>query len=145
MGVHSRIAEVTQQVARDVKAGNIYINRNLIGAVVGVQPFGGRGLSGTGPKAGGPFYLTRLVKDNLQVIEAELSDAKRQQLLGASGHDTTVNSLLQQAATAQPAWAMLDITKRSSVIRQFLAQLASNSIVVKQEQDLPQVIETARG
>jgi RHH-type proline utilization regulon transcriptional repressor/proline dehydrogenase/delta 1-pyrroline-5-carboxylate dehydrogenase len=144
MGVHSRIAEVTQQVAREVKAGNIYINRNLIGAVVGVQPFGGRGLSGTGPKAGGPFYLTRLVKDNLQVTEAELSDAKRQQLLGASGHDTTVNSLLQQAATAQPAWAMLDITKRSSVIRQFLAQLASNSIVVKQEQDLPQVIETAR-
>lgn len=144
MGVHSRIAEVTQQVAREVKAGNIYINRNLIGAVVGVQPFGGRGLSGTGPKAGGPFYLTRLVKDNLQVTEAVLADDKRQQLLGASGHDTTVNSLLQQAATAQPAWAKLDITKRSSVIRQFLAQLASNSIVLKQEQDLPQVIESAR-
>jgi RHH-type transcriptional regulator, proline utilization regulon repressor / proline dehydrogenase / delta 1-pyrroline-5-carboxylate dehydrogenase len=46
-----------------VKAGNIYINRNVIGAIVGVQPFGGRGLSGTGPKAGGPHYLNRLVQD----------------------------------------------------------------------------------
>ncbi len=87
MGVHSRIAEVTAQVARDVKAGNIYINRNMIGAVVGVQPFGGRGLSGTGPKAGGPFYLTRLVKDNLAVTEAPLSAEKRLQLMSSAGQD----------------------------------------------------------
>ncbi len=144
IGVHSRIAEVTQQVARDAKAGNIYVNRNLIGAVVGVQPFGGRGLSGTGPKAGGPFYLTRLVKDNLDVTEAELSDSKRQQLMAAPCHDTVVNSLLQQAAVAQPAWSKQDATKRCSVFRQFLAQLASNSIVLKQEQDLLQIIESAR-
>src|SRR3546814_5554963 len=44
-----------------IEAGNIYVNRNMVGAVVGVQPFGGRGLSGTGPKAGGPLYLTKLV------------------------------------------------------------------------------------
>ncbi|MBU2279895.1 MAG: bifunctional proline dehydrogenase/L-glutamate gamma-semialdehyde dehydrogenase PutA, partial [Gammaproteobacteria bacterium] len=144
IGVHSRIAEVTQQVAREVKAGNIYINRNQIGAVVGVQPFGGRGLSGTGPKAGGPFYLPRLVKDNLDVTEAVLSTDKRQQLLSASAHDTSVNSLLQQAAVAQPAWSKLAATSRSSVFRQFLAQLASNKVVVKQEQNLPQIIESAR-
>ncbi|MEP5937215.1 MAG: bifunctional proline dehydrogenase/L-glutamate gamma-semialdehyde dehydrogenase PutA [Erythrobacter sp.] len=60
-GIHSRIDETIAEVAAQAKAGNIYINRNVIGAIVGVQPFGGRGLSGTGPKAGGPLYLGRLV------------------------------------------------------------------------------------
>lgn len=60
-GLHTRIGEVIDQVTQRVQAGNIYINRNVIGAIVGVQPFGGRGLSGTGPKAGGPLYLHRLV------------------------------------------------------------------------------------
>jgi len=50
-------------VCARIRAGNIYVNRNMIGAVVGVQPFGGEGLSGTGPKAGGPHYLRRLVRD----------------------------------------------------------------------------------
>ncbi|CAA9892356.1 Proline dehydrogenase / Delta-1-pyrroline-5-carboxylate dehydrogenase [Candidatus Methylobacter favarea] len=57
LGIHSRIEENIQTICRGVKVGNIYINRNMIGAVVGVQPFGGMGLSGTGPKAGGPDYL----------------------------------------------------------------------------------------
>ncbi len=61
-GLHTRIDETVAQVTSRVKAGNLYINRNVIGAVVGVQPFGGRGLSGTGPKAGGPLYLGRLVE-----------------------------------------------------------------------------------
>ncbi len=60
-GVHSRIDETIERVTRRANAGNIYVNRNLIGAVVGVQPFGGHGLSGTGPKAGGPLYLRRLL------------------------------------------------------------------------------------
>jgi len=145
MGVHSRIDEVTLQVACEVKAGNIYVNRNMIGAVVGVQPFGGRGLSGTGPKAGGPFYLTRLVKDNLQVIEAPLSDEKKAALLAGSTNDTAINKLVQDAATAQVAWQSKDITARSSVIRQFLAKIASNAVVVKQESDLQQVLAAARG
>ncbi|MEM1174466.1 MAG: bifunctional proline dehydrogenase/L-glutamate gamma-semialdehyde dehydrogenase PutA [Pseudomonadota bacterium] len=59
MGVHSRIDSRSRKIAELSAAGNIYINRNMIGAVVGVQPFGGRGLSGTGPKAGGPHYLAR--------------------------------------------------------------------------------------
>jgi RHH-type proline utilization regulon transcriptional repressor/proline dehydrogenase/delta 1-pyrroline-5-carboxylate dehydrogenase len=62
-GLHTRLDETIAQVTGRVKAGNLYINRNIIGAVVGVQPFGGRGLSGTGPKAGGPLYLGRLVAD----------------------------------------------------------------------------------
>jgi RHH-type proline utilization regulon transcriptional repressor/proline dehydrogenase/delta 1-pyrroline-5-carboxylate dehydrogenase len=59
--VHSRIDETIERVIDGVRAGNIYVNRNMIGAVVGVQPFGGEGLSGTGPKAGGPLYVRRLL------------------------------------------------------------------------------------
>ena len=60
-GVHTRIDETVAQVVSAARAGNIYVNRNVVGAVVGVQPFGGEGLSGTGPKAGGPLYLLRLL------------------------------------------------------------------------------------
>ncbi len=59
LGVHTRNETTAQHIARRVRAGNIYINRDQVGAVVGVQPFGGQGLSGTGPKAGGPHYLKR--------------------------------------------------------------------------------------
>ena len=59
LGIHSRIDKFVQTVSKGVRVGNIYVNRNMIGAVVGVQPFGGEGLSGTGPKAGGPHYLQR--------------------------------------------------------------------------------------
>ena len=62
MGLHTRIDDVMHAVARRARVGNLYVNRNQIGAVVGVQPFGGEGLSGTGPKAGGPHYLSALVK-----------------------------------------------------------------------------------
>jgi RHH-type proline utilization regulon transcriptional repressor/proline dehydrogenase/delta 1-pyrroline-5-carboxylate dehydrogenase len=61
-GLHTRLDETIAHVTGRIKAGNLYVNRNIIGAVVGVQPFGGRGLSGTGPKAGGPLYIGRLVK-----------------------------------------------------------------------------------
>ena len=62
-GVHTRIDETVAQVLSASKAGNVYVNRNIVGAVVGVQPFGGEGLSGTGPKAGGPLYLLRLLAE----------------------------------------------------------------------------------
>ncbi len=61
LGVHSRIDETIARVVASAHVGNVYVNRNMIGAVVGVQPFGGEGLSGTGPKAGGPLYLYRLL------------------------------------------------------------------------------------
>lgn len=61
-GIHSRIDSTVAHISSRIRAGNIYVNRNIVGAVVGVQPFGGHGLSGTGPKAGGPFYLQRLVR-----------------------------------------------------------------------------------
>ncbi|MEO0607787.1 MAG: L-glutamate gamma-semialdehyde dehydrogenase, partial [Pseudomonadota bacterium] len=67
MGLHTRIDRRVERVAAQAKVGNLYINRNQIGAVVGVQPFGGRGLSGTGPKAGGPNYLPRLCQPRINL------------------------------------------------------------------------------
>ncbi len=61
-GLHTRLDETIDRVTAQIGAGNIYVNRNIIGAVVGVQPFGGEAMSGTGPKAGGPLYLRRLVR-----------------------------------------------------------------------------------
>ncbi|WP_268630563.1 aldehyde dehydrogenase family protein, partial [Escherichia coli] len=61
LGIHTRIDETIARVTERAKVGNLYVNRNMVGAVVGVQPFGGEGLSGTGPKAGGPLYLYRLL------------------------------------------------------------------------------------
>jgi RHH-type proline utilization regulon transcriptional repressor/proline dehydrogenase/delta 1-pyrroline-5-carboxylate dehydrogenase len=63
MGIHSRIEHTVEAVRRRACAGNLYVNRNMIGATVGVQPFGGEGLSGTGPKAGGPHYLFRFATE----------------------------------------------------------------------------------
>ena len=68
LGVHSRIDETIERIAARVKVGNVYVNRNQIGAVVGVQPFGGQGLSGTGPKAGGPHYLPRFATEKTVTI-----------------------------------------------------------------------------
>ncbi|WP_033074268.1 bifunctional proline dehydrogenase/L-glutamate gamma-semialdehyde dehydrogenase PutA [Sphingopyxis sp. MWB1] len=63
LGVHTRIDDVAAHVAARAQVGNVYVNRNQIGAIVGSQPFGGRGLSGTGPKAGGPHYLHRFAEE----------------------------------------------------------------------------------
>ncbi len=70
-GLHTRIDDRVQHVAERIEAGNIYINRNQIGAIVGSQPFGGEGLSGTGPKAGGPNYLMRFAAPDQQETDAQ--------------------------------------------------------------------------
>jgi len=72
LGIHSRIDETIERIVGRAHVGNIYVNRNMVGAVVGVQPFGGEGLSGTGPKAGGPLYLPRLAGAE-QVLPARLA------------------------------------------------------------------------
>jgi RHH-type proline utilization regulon transcriptional repressor/proline dehydrogenase/delta 1-pyrroline-5-carboxylate dehydrogenase len=68
LGVHSRIDATVEHVAARLAVGNVYVNRNMIGAVVGVQPFGGHGLSGTGPKAGGPHYLVRFATEQTVTV-----------------------------------------------------------------------------
>lgn len=77
LGIHSRNSGFVEHVYQHTRAGNVYVNRNMIGAVVGVQPFGGSGLSGTGPKAGGPHYVTRFASersysDNVAAIGGNL-------------------------------------------------------------------------
>jgi RHH-type proline utilization regulon transcriptional repressor/proline dehydrogenase/delta 1-pyrroline-5-carboxylate dehydrogenase len=68
LGVHSRIQSFVDSVVREARVGNTYVNRSMIGAVVGVQPFGGEGLSGTGPKAGGPHYLLRFATERTLTV-----------------------------------------------------------------------------
>jgi RHH-type proline utilization regulon transcriptional repressor/proline dehydrogenase/delta 1-pyrroline-5-carboxylate dehydrogenase len=73
LGLHTRIETTVDEVRARVKVGNMYVNRNQIGAVVGVQPFGGEGLSGTGPKAGGPHYLNRFATERVCSIDTTAS------------------------------------------------------------------------
>ena len=68
LGIQTRIDSRAQALAHAAHIGNVYINRNMIGAVVGVQPFGGEGLSGTGPKAGGPHYLYRFCAEQTVTV-----------------------------------------------------------------------------
>jgi RHH-type proline utilization regulon transcriptional repressor/proline dehydrogenase/delta 1-pyrroline-5-carboxylate dehydrogenase len=68
LGVHSRIDATIERIVQRARVGNLYVNRNMIGAVVGVQPFGGEGLSGTGPKAGGPHYLFRFAVERTLTV-----------------------------------------------------------------------------
>jgi RHH-type proline utilization regulon transcriptional repressor/proline dehydrogenase/delta 1-pyrroline-5-carboxylate dehydrogenase len=73
MGLHSRIARAAEVVEAEARVGNLYVNRSTIGAVVGSQPFGGEGLSGTGPKAGGPLYLPRFAVE--RVVSTDTTSA----------------------------------------------------------------------
>jgi len=86
-GIHTRIDETVTFILGRVHAGNVYVNRNMIGAVVGVQPFGGSGLSGTGPKAGGPLYLRRLVRTATPV---RFPPDMRRVLPGATGETNEI-------------------------------------------------------
>jgi len=81
-GVHTRIDARSRHVCNRVRAGNLYVNRNLIGAVVGTQPFGGEGLSGTGPKAGGPHYLLRFVTERTLTINTTAAGGNLELLAG---------------------------------------------------------------
>ncbi|WP_435259542.1 bifunctional proline dehydrogenase/L-glutamate gamma-semialdehyde dehydrogenase PutA [Thioclava sp. FR2] len=86
-GLHTRIDDRVQEVVETIHAGNIYVNRNQIGAVVGSQPFGGEGMSGTGPKAGGPHYLARFTRNAGPVVsgtDATLTEAEAGAQLKAS-------------------------------------------------------------
>lgn len=73
LGIHSRIDETVERITQRLHVGNTYVNRNIIGAVVGVQPFGGEGLSGTGPKAGGPHYLYRFACERTLSVDTTAS------------------------------------------------------------------------
>jgi RHH-type proline utilization regulon transcriptional repressor/proline dehydrogenase/delta 1-pyrroline-5-carboxylate dehydrogenase len=82
LGLHSRIESVADYVAEHARVGNLYVNRNQIGAMVGVQPFGGEGLSGTGPKAGGPNYLARFATERTRTTDITATGGNYQLLAG---------------------------------------------------------------
>jgi len=104
MGLHSRLDERVHWVSQSAKVGNLYVNRNQIGAVVGVQPFGGEGLSGTGPKAGGPLYLLRLssrspvTKKSLPANENSLFDET------IAPVSQNITSMIEQGKKSSQAW-----------------------------------------
>jgi RHH-type proline utilization regulon transcriptional repressor/proline dehydrogenase/delta 1-pyrroline-5-carboxylate dehydrogenase len=83
LGIHSRIDDTAEAAIARLAVGNIYVNRNMIGAVVGVQPFGGHGLSGTGPKAGGPHYLPRLATEQTVTINTAAAGGNAALMAGA--------------------------------------------------------------
>ena len=101
-GLHTRLDETIARVTARIHAGNLYVNRNIIGAVVGVQPFGGHGLSGTGPKAGGPLYLRRML-------------ARRNERPGSVAEDA--------ASLAYASW--LAANGEDDIARRFEAMLAA--------------------
>jgi RHH-type proline utilization regulon transcriptional repressor/proline dehydrogenase/delta 1-pyrroline-5-carboxylate dehydrogenase len=100
LGLHSRIAAVHKFIADRVKVGNLYINRNQIGAVVGSQPFGGEGLSGTGPKAGGPFTLPRYAVERVCSIDVTATGGNTELLAQAAGEESAAAAALPEDGAA---------------------------------------------
>ncbi len=86
LGVHTRIDSRAERIAARARVGNVYVNRDMIGAVVGVQPFGGEGLSGTGPKAGGPHYLLRFCTEQTLTVNVAAAGGNVELLAGAPPH-----------------------------------------------------------
>jgi RHH-type transcriptional regulator, proline utilization regulon repressor / proline dehydrogenase / delta 1-pyrroline-5-carboxylate dehydrogenase len=106
LGIHSRIDGRIRAIAQQAKVGNIYVNRNQIGALVGVQPFGGEGLSGTGPKAGGPHYLLRLSRKN--DIAAPLDRIKKTLLPYNPDPNLEIAAIISKSRFIQKNWASCD-------------------------------------
>ena len=113
-GLHTRLDETIAHVTDKIGAGNIYVNRNIVGAVVGVQPFGGSGLSGTGPKAGGPLYLHRLVQSDVGGSDARpetstlpLVGQLREWLLARG--DTRTADLVAEIGASAPGHLWVDL------------------------------------
>lgn len=148
MGIHTRIEEKSNYLAARSRAGNVYVNRNMIGAVVGVQPFGGRGLSGTGPKAGGPMYLTRLVKEKVTPVDVAMSTEQKAALDNViqigEATSATVDVKLAAARKNELLWSFTPLNTRTSVLRQLLAKLAANKLVIAQESDISETLKAAR-
>ena len=148
MGIHTRIEEKAQYLAARSRAGNVYVNRNMIGAVVGVQPFGGRGLSGTGPKAGGPMYLTRLVKDKAATVDVNMSAEQHSAMSDLfNQHQSTssqVNTALANIKQTELLWSFTALNDRISVVRQLLAQIADNKVKLTDKENLEKTLKDAR-
>jgi RHH-type transcriptional regulator, proline utilization regulon repressor / proline dehydrogenase / delta 1-pyrroline-5-carboxylate dehydrogenase len=139
LGIQTRIDSRAQRLASLARIGNVYVNRNIIGAVVGVQPFGGEGLSGTGPKAGGPHYLQRFAA----VAEAGLESSAAAVLTsGTSGPASVPATALAVLQQAQAHWRERPVAERAALLKRAGAGLdtASAALIAalaqQAEQDL---------
>ena len=149
LGVHTRIDESVARVVGAARAGNVYVNRNIVGAVVGVQPFGGEGLSGTGPKAGGPLYLLRLLqaapadaaRRAVQDGGAPLSEAPLRGLRFGAGLDDGLAVLQQWAqatgrgALAQTCTCFAENTPVDGVVRVLSGPTGESNLYALQPRD----------
>jgi RHH-type proline utilization regulon transcriptional repressor/proline dehydrogenase/delta 1-pyrroline-5-carboxylate dehydrogenase len=145
MGIHTRIEQRAFHLATLSRAGNVYVNRNMIGAIVGVQPFGGRGLSGTGPKAGGPYYLTRLVKEKAtpDADKFNLLPSQVDALVSDSRSKAEAELMMDRADIAEKTWRMTQLDQRISFVSQMLAEMADIDIVDDLADDLNSTLTAA--
>jgi RHH-type proline utilization regulon transcriptional repressor/proline dehydrogenase/delta 1-pyrroline-5-carboxylate dehydrogenase len=120
-GIHSRIDDTIELITHRIHAGNIYVNRNIVGAVVGVQPFGGEGLSGTGPKAGGPLILHRLVRNARPATPSLIT------LPGPTGERNTL-ALMPRGVVLCEASTAEERTRQEETVRAAGCSIASNGV-----------------
>ncbi len=116
MGIHSRIDATVRHIWRRARVGNTYVNRNQIGAVVGVQPFGGEGLSGTGPKAGGPHYLHRLSAERPEAGPAPVGGSLPPVGDAAGAARRAAQATLERLHAGQAAWAARPVAARAAIL-----------------------------
>jgi RHH-type proline utilization regulon transcriptional repressor/proline dehydrogenase/delta 1-pyrroline-5-carboxylate dehydrogenase len=143
MGVHTRIDSRANRIAACANVGNLYINRNQIGAVVGVQPFGGEGLSGTGPKAGGPLYLKRLSRPK-NANQNKYFEANSPVLLLTQTNPIgkgDMNRLIHNCKAAQKMWTDMDInlclSQQSGLFRKYFNKSESSANEVYSARPIP--------
>ena len=127
MGIHSRIDSTVREISQKLRVGNCYVNRNMIGAVVGVQPFGGQGKSGTGPKAGGPHYVERFAKPVATTANAKDTDGFDDRAPIIVKH---VLPSTEYAAMllAQEKWQAVNGNERVHILEKFAAKLSASSV-----------------
>ncbi len=112
LGVHSRIEKFADDIVKLTRVGNNYINRNMVGAVVGVNPFGGQGLSGTGPKAGGPNYMSRFAREEITLLEAPV---ERDMMHLEAEANAIINGKLVAQVSAEHISNAMDIASNSQL------------------------------
>jgi len=124
LGIQTRIDSRALRLAHKAQVGNVYVNRNIIGAVVGVQPFGGEGMSGTGPKAGGPHYLRRFCAEPAPSTQAMSG------LISGVAAPADLNERLAALQTAQVAWAEVELAQRVAVLERTAEELEPGAAAV---------------
>lgn len=124
-GIQTRIDSRAAQLAAKARVGNVYVNRNMVGAVVGVQPFGGEGLSGTGPKAGGPHYLYRFCSDGVQPVGMACFTPTSMEPSVAD--QASVSAAMQALHQGHLCWSAQTILQRAVVLERARSMLVGSN------------------